>query len=109
MGGPSGNHTLPRGCAPQESLISLGTSLKQIFPDNSRGFSTVCPSVLGLFSMLSELDMFSMLIVLGVVSMLIVGIIQYAQCVRVVQKAQCVRLFRCASISRSDDRDSLTH
>ena len=28
-------------CAPRESLISLKTSLGQIFPDNSCGFSTV--------------------------------------------------------------------
>ena len=42
-GGPSGNQTFPQGCAPRESLISLGTSLGQIFPDNC-GFSTVCPN-----------------------------------------------------------------
>ena len=43
MGGPSGNQTFHWGCAPRESLISLGTSLGQIFPDNSCRFSTVCP------------------------------------------------------------------
>ena len=44
-GGPSGNQTLPRGCTPRESLIYLGASLGQIFPDNSCGFSSVCPKV----------------------------------------------------------------
>jgi len=38
-----GNQTFPRGGAPRESLISLGTSLGQIFSDKSCGFSTVCP------------------------------------------------------------------
>ena len=43
MGGPSGNQTFPRVCAPRDSLISLRTSLGQIFPASSCGFSTVCP------------------------------------------------------------------
>ena len=38
-----GNQTLPRGYAPRESQVSLGTSLGKLFPDNSCGFSTVCP------------------------------------------------------------------
>ena len=42
-GGPSGYQTLPQGCTPRESLISLGASLGHIFPDNSCSFSTVCP------------------------------------------------------------------
>ena len=40
-GGPSGNQTFLRGCTPQESLITLGTSLGQIFPDNLFRLSTV--------------------------------------------------------------------
>ena len=35
MGGPSGNQTFLWGCAPQESLITLGTSQGQISPDHS--------------------------------------------------------------------------
>ena len=42
MGGPSGNQTFLWGCAPQESLITLGTSQGQIYPDNPFGLSTVC-------------------------------------------------------------------
>ena len=42
-GGPLGTRTFPRSWAPRESLISLRTSLGQNFPDNSCGFSTVCP------------------------------------------------------------------
>ena len=41
-GGPSDNQTFPRGCNPQDSLITLGTSLGQIFPDNPFGLFTVC-------------------------------------------------------------------
>ena len=40
---PSGHQTFPRGCAPRESLMTLGNSLGQIFPDNPYGLSTVCP------------------------------------------------------------------
>ena len=39
---PSGHQTFPRGCAPRESLMTLGNSLGQIFPDNPYGLSTVC-------------------------------------------------------------------
>ena len=42
---PSGHQTFPRGCAPWESLMTLGNSLGQIFPDNPYGLSTVCPRV----------------------------------------------------------------
>ena len=45
--GPSGNQTFPQGCAPRDSLISLETSLEQIYPDNTCVFSTVSPSVQG--------------------------------------------------------------
>ena len=38
---PSGHQTFPRGCAPRESLMTLGNSLGQIFPDNHCGLSTV--------------------------------------------------------------------
>ena len=38
MGIPSGNQTVLRGCAPQDSIITLGTSLEQIFPDNPAAF-----------------------------------------------------------------------
>ena len=31
---PSGHQTFPRGCAPQESLMTLGNFQGQIFPDN---------------------------------------------------------------------------
>ena len=48
---PSSHQTFPRGCTPRESLISLGTSLGQIFPDNSCGFSTVCPTLQLLYVM----------------------------------------------------------
>ena len=41
-GGPSGNQTFLQGSASQESLITLGTSQGQIFPDNPFGLSTVC-------------------------------------------------------------------
>ena len=41
-GGPSGNQTIIWACTPQESLITLGTSLRQIFPDNPFGLSIVC-------------------------------------------------------------------
>ena len=40
-GTPSGHPTFPRGCAPRESLMTLRNSLKQIFPDNHCGLSTV--------------------------------------------------------------------
>ena len=42
--GSLGNQTFPWGCAPRESLITLGTSLGQILPDNHFGLSTVCTS-----------------------------------------------------------------
>ena len=42
MGGPLGNQVFPQGCAPQESLITLGTSLGQIFKDNPFGLFTIC-------------------------------------------------------------------
>ena len=42
LGVPSGNETFPQGCAPQESLMTLRNSLRQIFPDNPYGLSTVC-------------------------------------------------------------------
>ena len=38
---PLGHQTFPWGCAPWESLITLGNSLGQIFPDNHYGLSTV--------------------------------------------------------------------
>ena len=38
-GGPSGNQTILWGCAPQESLITLGTSQGQSFPENLLGLS----------------------------------------------------------------------
>ena len=41
LGIPSGHQTFPRGCAPRESLMTLGNSLGQLFPDNHRGLSTV--------------------------------------------------------------------
>ena len=37
-----GNQTLPRGCAPRESLIILGTSLGKNFPDIPFGLFTDC-------------------------------------------------------------------
>ena len=40
-GDPSGNQTFLRGCAPQESLITVGTSLEQIFSDSPFVLSTV--------------------------------------------------------------------
>ena len=43
---PSGHQTFPRGCAPRESLMTLGNSLGQIFPDNHCRLSTVCPILL---------------------------------------------------------------
>ena len=36
---------IPRGCAPRESLITLGNSLEQIFPDNPYRLSTVCTTL----------------------------------------------------------------
>ena len=36
------NQTLLLACAPQESLITLGTALGQIFPDNPCEFFPVC-------------------------------------------------------------------
>ena len=44
---PLGHQTFPRGCAPRESLMTLGNSLGQIFPDNHCGLSTVCPRAQG--------------------------------------------------------------
>ena len=41
-GVPLGYQTLPWGCAPRESLMTLGKSLRQIFPDNPYRLSTVC-------------------------------------------------------------------
>ena len=41
-GGTSGSQIFPQCCAPRESLITLGTSLGQIFPDNPFGLFTVC-------------------------------------------------------------------
>ena len=41
-GGISGNQTFPRGCAPRECLITLRTSLRQIFQDNPVRLFTVC-------------------------------------------------------------------
>ena len=40
-GTPSGHQTIPRGCAPRKSLMTLGNSLGQIFPENHCGLSTV--------------------------------------------------------------------
>ena len=40
-GTASGHQTFPRGCAPRESLKTLGNSLGQFFPDNHCGLSTV--------------------------------------------------------------------
>ena len=45
-GGPLGNQTFPLGCAPQESLITRGTSLGQICLDNPFGLCIVCPKLL---------------------------------------------------------------
>ena len=39
---PLGPQTFPRDCTPQESLMTLGNSLGQIFPHNPYGLSTVC-------------------------------------------------------------------
>ena len=38
-GGPLANQTVLWGCAPQDSLISLGTSLGKFFSDNPAAFS----------------------------------------------------------------------
>ena len=43
-----GNQTSPRYCASWESLITLGTSLEQISPDNPFGLSPVCTRVVGV-------------------------------------------------------------
>ena len=40
--GPSSNQTFLWRCVPQESLITLGTTLEQIFLDNPFGPFTVC-------------------------------------------------------------------
>ena len=42
MGGPSGNQAVLRG-APQDSLITLGTSLGICFPDNPADFLLFVP------------------------------------------------------------------
>ena len=47
---PSGHQTFPRGCAPRESLMTLGNSLGQLFPDNHCGLSTVYTRPQGLGS-----------------------------------------------------------
>ena len=39
---PLSHQTFPWGCTPRESLMTLGNSLEQIFPDNPYGLSTVC-------------------------------------------------------------------
>ena len=41
LGIPLGYQTFPRGCAPQESLMTLWNSLGQNFPDNDCGLSAV--------------------------------------------------------------------
>ena len=41
LGIPLGHQTFPRGCAPRESLMTLGNFLGQIFPDKHSGLSTV--------------------------------------------------------------------
>ena len=47
QGGPLGNQTFLWGCEPQESLITLGTSLGKIVPGNPLGLFIVCTKVLG--------------------------------------------------------------
>ena len=46
LGTPSGHQTFPQGCAPRESLMTLGNSQGQIFPDNHCGLYTVYTTVL---------------------------------------------------------------
>ena len=42
---PWGHQSFTPGCTPRESLMTLGNSLGQIFPDNHYGLSTVCTRV----------------------------------------------------------------
>ena len=51
MGGPLSNQTILRGCAPQDSLISLRTSLRTNLPDNPVAFPLFVPFMKSVVSL----------------------------------------------------------
>ena len=65
MGVPLGKQTFLWGCAPQESLITLGTSLGQIFPDNPLDFPLFIPGFSHLESSTGLVPVYSCLVPLA--------------------------------------------